>query len=172
MRLNAGARRGIMRLPPSRRRLRRPTRCETPVTEPRHARARHPRARYAGLAIATIAIGLLVHRGPIPLPPAARDVLGDALWATMLYWWIGALAPAASGRARAAVAIAACGAVELGQLVRSPALDSVRATTLGHLVLGSDFDARDLVAYAAGVAAAALLDRARARRRASGASTA
>ena len=134
--------------------------------------ALHARARYAGLAIATIAVGLLVHRGPVPLPPAAHDMLGDALWAAMLYWWIGALAPGASWRARAAVAIAACVAVELGQLVRTPALDAVRATTLGHLVLGSDFDARDLVAYAAGVAAAALLDRARARRTASGASAA
>jgi hypothetical protein len=34
----------------------------------------------------------------------------------------------------------------------------VRATTLGSLVLGNDFDARDLAAYALGIGAAALLE--------------
>ncbi|MGZ8492750.1 MAG: DUF2809 domain-containing protein [Gemmatirosa sp.] len=34
---------------------------------------------------------------------------------------------------------------------------ALRGTRLGHLVLGTDFDARDLLAYAAGVACAAAL---------------
>jgi hypothetical protein len=34
----------------------------------------------------------------------------------------------------------------------------VRATTWGHLVLGSGFDARDLASYALGVGGAALLE--------------
>jgi hypothetical protein len=40
-----------------------------------------------------------------------------------------------------------------------PWLDAVRATRLGHLVLGSDFDGRDLLAYAIGVLGAVGLER-------------
>jgi hypothetical protein len=59
---------------------------------------------------------------------------------------------------RAAIALAVCVVVELSQLVQSASLDALRAHTLGHLILGSDFDARDLAAYAAGVLAAAVVD--------------
>ncbi len=115
-----------------------------------------PRPAFLALALATIGVGLVVHRGAGgALPPAARDVLGDALWAAMIHWWIGVAAPAAPPGRRALAAVACCAAVEASQLVRLPALDAVRRTTLGHLVLGSDFDARDLAAYALGVAAAA-----------------
>ncbi|MBU6365939.1 MAG: DUF2809 domain-containing protein [Gemmatimonadetes bacterium] len=124
------------------------------------ARAWDPRrTRHLGAAAATIAIGLLVHRRGALLGAALRDVAGDALWAAMIVWGVSALAPAARRRWRGAAAYAVCAAVETAQLVHTPALDAVRATTLGHLVLGSDFDARDLLAYAAGVAAALLLDR-------------
>lgn len=125
-----------------------------------------PRLPYLALAVGTIALGLLVHLGGAALGPVARDVLGDALWAAMLAWWLGALAPAASPWRRGAAALAICVAVELSQLVHTPALDAVRRTTPGHLVLGSGFDPRDLVAYAAGVLAAVLLERAASRRRA------
>jgi hypothetical protein len=59
---------------------------------------------------------------------------------------------------RAAVALAICFAVEASQLVHTPALDALRATTPGRLVLGSGFDPRDLLAYAGGVLAALALD--------------
>lgn len=116
------------------------------------------RARYVALALGTIALGLLVFRGPLPLPRAPRDVTGDALWAAMLFWWVGAIAPRARLGVRSGIAYAGCVAMELSQLVRLPALAAIRATTLGHLVLGSDFDARDLVAYAVGVALAASIE--------------
>jgi hypothetical protein len=123
------------------------------------------RARYLALVVVTIALGRAVHRGAIPLGPVARDVLGDALWATMIAWIAGALAPDARLALRGASALAVCVAVELGQLYHTPALDALRGTTLGHLVLGSGFDPRDLAAYAAGVGAAVLLDSAARRRR-------
>jgi hypothetical protein len=107
-----------------------------------------------------MALGLLVHRGGGALGPVARDVLGDALWATMIAWWIGAAAPRARLAVRGSGALAICVAVELGQLIHVPWLDEVRRTTLGNLVLGSGFDARDLVAYAAGVSVAVVLERA------------
>jgi hypothetical protein len=110
------------------------------------------------LACATIAVGLLVHLRGAALGPVARDVLGDALWAMMIAWWTGVLAPRARFTVRCSAAYAVCAAVEVSQLYHTPALDAVRETTLGHLVLGSGFDPRDLAAYAAGVALAALLE--------------
>lgn len=123
------------------------------------------RARYVALALATVSMGLAVYRRGHALPPAARDVLGGALWAAMVAWWIAALVPRARLGTRSAGALALCVAVELSQLYRHPALDALRRTRAGHLVLGSDFDTRDLGAYALGIVAAALLDRALAGRR-------
>lgn len=117
------------------------------------------RFTYVALALGTIAIGLLVHlSGAVP-GATVRDVAGDALWAMMIAWWVGAIAPRAPLMARSGVAYAVCAVVEASQLWHAPAPDALRATRLGHLVLGSGFDARDLAAYALGVAAAALLER-------------
>jgi hypothetical protein len=122
------------------------------------------RVTYLVLALATIGIGLAVHRGVGGLSPRARDVLGDALWAMMIMWWIGAIAPAARLPIRSIVALAICFAVESSQYFHAPALDALRGTAIGQLVLGTGFDARDLAAYALGVLAAALLEGAAIRR--------
>ena len=115
--------------------------------------------RYLALAVTTIVIGLAVHSGSATMRPSARDVLGDALWAAMIVWLVSAAAPPARLATRSAAALAICVAVELSQLYHAPALDALRATTGGRLVLGSGFDPRDLLAYAAGVCAAAIIDR-------------
>jgi hypothetical protein len=116
------------------------------------------RAIYIALALGTIAIGLFVHLWGTALGTAARDVIGDALWAAMITWWVSALAPDARRLLRAAVAYAVCVGIEVSQLYHAPAFDAVRATRVGHLFLGSGFDPRDLAAYALGVAGAMLLD--------------
>ncbi|HYW52019.1 MAG TPA: DUF2809 domain-containing protein [Gemmatimonadaceae bacterium] len=117
------------------------------------------RLRYLGLALVTIGLGLAVHLHGAALGTAARDVAGDALWAAMMTWWIGVVAPTARPVARGVVAYAICVAVEFSQLLHAPGLDAVRATRAGHLVLGSGFDPRDLAAYAVGVIVALLIDR-------------
>jgi hypothetical protein len=86
-------------------------------------------------------------------------MLGDALWAAMIVWWIGALRPGGSLRTRGIVALAICFAVEVSQSVHAPLLDALRRTTVGHLVLGSGFDPLDFVSYTIGVLAATLLER-------------
>lgn len=117
------------------------------------------RAMYLSAAMATIAAGLLVHlRGDV-LGPVLQDVLGDALWAAMVVWGIGAIMPRVGALVRAAAAYAVCVGIEVSQLYHAPTLDALRATTVGHLVLGSGFDARDLAAYAAGVLGALLVER-------------
>ena len=117
-----------------------------------------PRSRacivYIALALVTIALGLWVHRGA-SLAPVARDITGDALWAAMMAWWIGALAPSVSLAKRSTAAFSICVLVELSQLIHTASLDAIRATTLGHLILGSGFDPRDIGAYALGIAMAA-----------------
>ena len=78
----------------------------------------------------------------------------------MVAWWIGAIAPGASLRIRAATALAICVAVEMSQLYHTTMLDALRRTTAGSLMLGSGFDPRDLVAYTLGVLFAVILERA------------
>jgi hypothetical protein len=131
----------------------------------RTPRGLRTRTRYVALAVGTIVLGLAVHGRGSALSPVVRDVLGDALWAAMATWWIAAIAPATGLAWRAAVALAFCFAIEFSQLVHLPALDALRRTTAGHLVLGSGFDRRDLAAYAAGVLVAVLLEWATERRR-------
>jgi len=116
------------------------------------------RAGYVVAALATVVVGLLVHRGVLPLPPPWREVLGDVLWATMIMWLLSAVAPHAARTHRAGSAIAICWLVEFSQRWRWDWLLAVRSHPLGHLVLGSDFDARDLLAYAAGIVAACGID--------------
>ena len=122
------------------------------------------RVPYVALAAVTIVIGLAVHLRGDALPAAARDILGDALWAAMVTWGIAAIDPALRLRMRGAVALAFCVAIEFSQLYHTSALDALRSTTPGHLVLGNGFDPRDLGAYAAGVLAAVLLEHTRRRR--------
>jgi hypothetical protein len=120
---------------------------------------RRARASFVALALGTIAVGLGLHlRGDI-LGAVLRDVLGDALWAAMITWWIAAIIPGSSLRARGIAALATCFAVELSQRYHTPALDALRDTTAGHLVLGSGFDPRDFVSYGVGVLVAILLER-------------
>lgn len=107
----------------------------------------------------TVGAGLLLHLLGAALGATAQDIAGDALWAAMMVWWVALLLPLRDWRVRGAIAYGICVAVETSQLVHTPWLDALRATTLGHLVLGSDFDSRDLAAYAIGVLLALLLER-------------
>lgn len=132
----------------------------------------HARVRYAMAMVLVLASGLAVHFGGAALPADVRDIAGDGLWAAMIWCGVGVLMSAWSLTLRTIAAYAVCVAVECSQLVHTPALDALRATTLGHLVLGSDFDARDLAAYAGGVLAAYLVERWRRRRAIPGAADA
>jgi hypothetical protein len=118
------------------------------------------RVAYVALACGTITLGLTLHLHGNFLGPTARDVLGDVIWAAMIAWWVGAIVPGSSLRARSVAAVAICFAVEVSQLYHTPALDTLRRTTVGQLTLGTGFDLRDLLAYIGGVLAAAFLERA------------
>lgn len=123
------------------------------------------RLAWLGMALATICAGLGIHEIGFGLAGTARDVTGDALWAVMMFAWVGALWPRRSLTARAGIALLICWIVEFSQAYHAPWLDAVRRTTVGQLVLGSGFDVRDLASYALGILIACALE-ASVRRRA------
>lgn len=107
--------------------------------------------------VAVVAAGLAVHR----LLPAsvASDVAGDALYAVAAYTGLVLLLPRARRSILAAAAALWCIAVELLQLTGVPVALAERIP-VAALVLGSGFDARDLVVYVLAVASALGVDRA------------
>jgi hypothetical protein len=113
---------------------------------------------YAAAVFAVIAAGLASRRFPGLLPAVLGKYPGDALWALMIYLIVGFLRPSWSKLAVAGAALGLCFAVEFGQLYHAPWIDSVRRTTLGHLVLGSAFGSLDLMAYAVGVSIGYLVE--------------
>jgi hypothetical protein len=116
------------------------------------------RTIYAVAVVVTIALGLASRAYAARLPWWLAKNAGDALYATMVFWGLGAVAPRARTATVAAAALGFCVAIELSQLYRAPWLDAARATTPGHLVLGQGFHAFDLVCYAIGVAIAAAIE--------------
>lgn len=128
-----------------------------PIHSPR---AEHPRnrLRYAVLALGVIVAGLLWRSRYMPLPPFFSKYGGDALWALMVFVWIGFILPRASTCRVAVLALAFAWGVEFSQLYHAPWLDSLRATLPGRLILGSTFNWPDLPAYALGIILGALLE--------------
>ena len=119
---------------------------------------RRRRVYMAGAVVATVVAGLASRNYPWLLPGALGKYPGDALWAQAVYWAIGFLVPSAPIVRLAAWALAISYLDELSQLYQAPWINQVRATTAGHLVLGSTFSFCDLLAYTIGVGLCAGLD--------------
>jgi hypothetical protein len=120
----------------------------------RSDRSTVPRSRrvYAVAVAVTIAAGLGSREIASALPWWLAKNAGDALYATMVFFGVGLLAPRIRTRTAAVIALAFCAAIEGSQAIHAPWLDAVRDTVPGHLVLGQGFHAFDLVCYAIGVA--------------------
>ena len=110
----------------------------------------------AGLAVATVLAGLAVRfalrRG------VASDVAGDALYALLSYLIVVVVAPRARPTVVATSAGSLCVAIELFQLTGLPAAWAVTFPPIA-LVLGTGFDARDIVVYLVAVTGAAFVDK-------------
>ncbi|MEO7496620.1 MAG: DUF2809 domain-containing protein [Massilia sp.] len=115
-------------------------------TEHRH------RITYVIATVGVILVGLASRKYPALFPAALGKYPGDALWALMVFAALGALAPKWPTRRLAALALGISYVVELTQLYQAGWINAVRATTPGHLVLGSAFGWVDLLAYTVGVA--------------------
>lgn len=85
------------------------------------------------------------------MPTLLNDYLGDALWALMIFIGFGFLFPKIETKKLAFISLMFCYGIEVSQLYHAEWIDSIRATTLGGLVLGYGFLWSDLVAYTIGV---------------------
>jgi hypothetical protein len=115
----------------------------------------------AALALAVIACGLSLrwYGFPIGLPAFIVKYGGSLLWATMVFLLVGVLLRRLTRTQMAAVAAMIAVVVEFSRLVHTPWLDAFRLTTAGALLLGRIFSLWNLVAYAAGIAFGAWIDR-------------
>ena len=107
------------------------------------------------LLVATVVAGLLVH-GVLP-DTAATDIAGDALYAVAAYLAVVLIAPRLPALATGAIAAAWCVAVELFQLTGLPLAWGAQFAP-AMLVLGTVFDARDLLVYVATIVLATAVD--------------
>ncbi|MDF3058740.1 MAG: hypothetical protein K0R17_2955 [Rariglobus sp.] len=80
------------------------------------------------------------------------------MWALVVFLGLGFLCRGASTRWIAGGSLCLAWAVECLQLYHAGWIDGIRATLLGRLILGSTFNAPDLVAYAIGIALGALAE--------------
>ena len=120
----------------------------------------HKRNRlfYLLMAVIVIFLGLLSRRITGYLPEVVNLVLGDSLWALMVYLLMGMVFINWSVRKVAVFGLAFCFMIELSQLYHEPWIDKIRSTTLGGLVLGYGFLWSDLVAYAIGIGIGILVE--------------
>ena len=119
---------------------------------------RRRRAYLAAAIFATVGVGLASRKWPWILPAALGKYPGDVLWAQVVYWSVALLAPAASIIRVAAFALAIAYVDEFTQLYQAPWINQLRATTVGHLVLGTTFSWLDLLAYTAGIGLCSLTE--------------
>ena len=116
------------------------------------------RALWIVLMTIVIALGLGTRLAGLPFRPNFLGYLGDALWALAVYIGYCLLFPGLSTTKIATLAAITSLLVEVSQLYHAPWIDSIRSTTLGHLVLGSGFDAIDLICYSTGIGVAVLIE--------------
>ncbi|EJQ13769.1 DUF2809 domain-containing protein [Bacillus cereus] len=109
------------------------------------------RLLYALFTIVVIILGLSSRKFAFALPELLNEYLGDALWALMIFTGFGFLFPKIETKKLAFISLIFCYGIEISQLYHAEWIDSIRATTLGGLVLGYGFLWSDLVAYTIGV---------------------
>ena len=117
------------------------------------------RAVYAILIILVIIAGLMSRHFAGHLPAWNRLYLGDVLWALMVFLMVGFLFSRKPSRWVAVVALIFSFCIEFSQIYHAPWIDSIRATTLGGLVLGYGFLWSDLVCYTIGIVFGFLLEK-------------
>ena len=117
------------------------------------------RIQYAVFTIITITIGLLSRSYAGQLPSYINLILGDTLYAVMIYWIVRFIRPDLGYGYSVLIALGICFCIELSQLYHADWINQIRETRLGRLVLGRGFLWSDLLAYAFGSATGFVIDR-------------
>jgi hypothetical protein len=113
---------------------------------------------YALLFLLSIGSGLVSRKINFLFPESINLVLGDAIWAMMIFVAVGFVCQKWSIIQVALAALIFCYAIEISQLYHEPWIDGIRSTTIGGLVLGFGFLWTDILAYSIGIFIAALLE--------------
>jgi hypothetical protein len=125
------------------------------VTADPAASSRTRRIVAAVLLVVVIGAGLLVH-GVLP-DTAATDITGDVLYAVAAYLGVVLIAPRLPALAVGAIAAGWCVSVELFQHTGLPLAWGAQFPPV-TLLLGTVFDARDLVVYVVAIAVITAID--------------
>ena len=119
---------------------------------------RRNRILYLILTIITIILGLLSRKVQW-LPQIISSYSGDALWALMVFFLFSFLFNKKSTIFILVISIIFSYGIEISQLYHAPWIDSIRATTLGGLILGFGFLWSDLICYTVGIVIGAIIDK-------------
>jgi hypothetical protein len=112
-----------------------------------------------------VGLGLASRKYPVLFPAVLGKYPGDALWALMVYVIVAFVKPALSCRRLAAIALLISYLDEFSQIYQAPWINSLRSSTIGHLLLGSTFSWWDMCAYTVGIALGLAIDLPLSRRR-------
>nr|WP_244169702.1 DUF2809 domain-containing protein [Paenibacillus helianthi] len=93
------------------------------------------------------------------LPPFAAKHLGDALWASMIYFICRVLFTRRQRWLSLVLSLCFSFGIEFSQLYQSEWINVVRDSVLGGLILGKGFLWIDLLRYTAGIMSVYALDR-------------
>jgi hypothetical protein len=107
--------------------------------------------------IAVIALGLASRKYPL-FPAFLGKYPGDAFWAMMVYFALTVIKPNARVLMVGIVSLAISCLDEFSQMYQVQWLNSIRSTTIGHLILGTMFSWNDILAYLVGIAIAICID--------------
>jgi hypothetical protein len=113
---------------------------------------------YLILVIIVIGAGLFSRKMVDILPDALDLVLGDILWALMVYLGFGMLFIKWPIKKIVVISALFCFLIEFSQLYHANWIDAIRSTTLGGLVLGYGFLFSDLIAYIIGIVIGTIID--------------
>lgn len=119
---------------------------------------RRSRILYLILTIMTIILGLL-SRKVSGLPEIISTYSGDVLWALMVFLLFAFIFNKKPIIFILIISIIFSYGIELSQLYHAPWIDSIRATTLGGLILGFGFLWSDLVCYTVGIVFGVIIDK-------------
>ena len=117
------------------------------------------RILYIAAVLIVIVLGICSRKFADSLPVFVSNHAGDALWASMIYLGVRAIAVNHRRSWAAGISLIFCYAVEFSQLYQADWINSIRNTLLGALILGKGFLYVDLVRYTAGILFAYVIDR-------------
>ena len=120
---------------------------------------RRNRLGYALAATVVVALGLLWRSSLFTLPTFISKYGGDALWALLIFLCLGCIFPRKSTFWIGAISLGLAWSIEFLQLYHGSWIDGIRSTRLGRMVLGTTFNAPDLLAYALGIGFGVLIER-------------